>query len=60
MEGSRINTVICMAWSWVLAMVEMTKPKVKLAEMKSKVPKRIWLNAPLIGTAKTKTALNQE
>ncbi len=52
MEGSRINTVICMAWSWVLAMVEMTKPKVKLAEMKSKVPKRIWLNAPLIGTAK--------
>lgn len=54
MEGSRINIVICMVWSWVLVMVEMIKFKVKLVEMKSKVLKRIWFNVLLIGMVKIK------
>ncbi|MNY63758.1 hypothetical protein D3C86_2007630 [compost metagenome] len=54
MDGSRINTVICIACSWVWARVEMSSPRVRLAAINSRVASSTWLRAPLMGTAKMK------
>src|SRR5262249_19250963 len=56
MEGSRKNTAICSAWSWVWANVEKLNPTARLAAMKMTMATASRRNEPSIGTPNTSAA----
>jgi hypothetical protein len=53
-EGNRINILICIAWSWLPAIVDNTRPSARLAPIKASVVAASAHSEPPSGTAKSR------
>ena len=50
-DGSRMNTEACMAWSWFCVTVEMVKPMARFTVMNSAVPRQSRATLPSVTTS---------